>query len=282
MDDGFGMGGIFGRNRRFGQRQRPDRPTNGDPNTQKNRPKRGLNENYAREVMELHTLGVDGGYSQKDVTELAKVFTGWTLNEPRRGGDFEFNERMHEPGTKVVLGQKIKEDGENEGKKMLEFLARQPATAHFISKKLATRFVSDTPPDALVNRMADTFLHSKGEIKEVLRTMFRSPEFWSPDAYRAKVKTPFEFVVSAVRVTSADVTEPVQLARVLQRMGMPLYGMQPPTGYSTKAEAWVNSSALLNRMNFALGLTGGKMRGITLDPQTITGSADDLAGPSTG
>ncbi len=273
MDGMNGGPGIFRRNRRVG---RARRPYPNDPNMagaanagQKQRPKRGLNENYAREVMELHTLGVDGGYTQRDVTELAKVFTGWTLREPRRGGDYEFNERMHEPGQKNVLGQKIKEDGENEGKKMLEFLARNPATAHFISKKLALRFVSDDPPQSLVDRMAETFLHSKGDIKEVLRTMFRSPEFWIPETYRAKVKTPFEFVVSAVRATGADVTEPAQLGRSLQKMGMPLYGMQPPTGYSSKAEAWVNSSALLNRMNFALSLAGGKMRGVSVNPAKV-------------
>lgn len=234
----------------------------------KNRPS-GLNENYAREIMELHTLGVDGGYTQKDVTELAKVLTGWTIQQPQRGGDFTFNERAHEPGTKHVLGHKIKEHGEDEGMEMLDILAHHPSTAHFISKKLAMRFVSDNPPQSLVDRMADTFLKKDGDIREVLRTMFHSPEFWAADAYRAKVKTPLEFVASAVRVSGVDVTNAQPLVGTLNRMGMPLYGMQPPTGYSMKAETWVNSSALLNRMNFALQLGSGHLPGINADPQTI-------------
>ena len=234
----------------------------------KNRPN-GLNENYAREIMELHTLGVDGGYTQKDVTELAKVLTGWTIQQPQRGGDFTFNERAHEPGTKYVLGHKIKEHGEDEGMEMLDILAHHPSTAHFISKKLAMRFVSDNPPESLINRMADTFLKKDGDIREVLRTMFHSPEFWAADAYRAKVKTPLEFVASAVRVSGVDVTNAQPLVQALNRMGMPLYGMQPPTGYSMKAETWVNSSALLNRMNFALQLGSGRLPGINANPQTI-------------
>ncbi len=235
---------------------------------------RGLNENYAREVMELHTLGVDGGYTQKDVTELARVLTGWTIREPRRGGDFEYNERMHEPGTKFVLGHTIKEHGEDEGKEMLKILAHHPATAHFISKKLAMRFVSDNPPDELVNRMAATFLKSDGDIRQVLRTMFQSQEFWAPEAYRAKVKTPLEFVVSSVRASGADVGNALPLVQTLNQMGMPLYGAQPPTGYSMKAETWVNSSALLNRMNFALRFTSGRMPGIAFAPERILGSND--------
>jgi uncharacterized protein (DUF1800 family) len=231
--------------------------------------KRGLNENYARELMELHTLGVDGGYSQKDIIEVAKVLTGWTIKQPQLGGDYEFNERLHEPGDKNVLGQRIHDDGEKEGKEVLEMLAKHPSTARFISRKLAMRFVSDNPPQALVDRMAATYLKSDGNIKEVLRTLFKSPEFWSPDAYRAKVKTPLEFVVSAVRVTGTDVNNAQALAQALQRLGMPLYGMQPPTGYSMKADAWVNSAALLNRMNFALGLAGGKMRGITVNKDAL-------------
>ena len=240
------------------------------PNQQqaKNRPK-GLNENYAREIMELHTLGVDGGYTQKDVTELAKVLTGWSIQQPQRGGDFNFNERAHEPGTKVVLGHKIKEHGESEGMEMLDILAHHPSTARFISKKLAMRFVSDQPPQSLIDRMADTFLKKDGDIREVLRTMFRSPEFWAADAYRAKVKTPLEFVASAVRASAVQVTNAMPLVQTLNRMGMQLYGMQPPTGYSMKAEAWVNSSALLNRMNFALQLESGRMQGITLDQQAV-------------
>ena len=231
-----------------------------------NMPK-GLNENYARELMELHTLGVDGGYTLKDVTEVAKVFTGWTIKEPRRGGDFDFNERRHEPGPKFVLGKNIKEGGEKEGFEVLELLSRNPATAHFISKKLAMRFVSDDPPQGLVDRMSKTFLKSDGDIREVLRTMFQSPEFWAPGSYRAKVKTPVEFVVSAIRATNADVTNALPLVQQLNKMGMPLYLQQPPTGYSMKADSWVNSAALLNRMNFSLALASGKLPGVGFDAQ---------------
>jgi uncharacterized protein (DUF1800 family) len=239
---------------------------------QKNKERRGLNENYGRELMELHTLGVSGGYSQADVTEVARVFTGWTLEQPRKGGGFRFEERMHEPGTKIVLGHKIKDGGEKEGLQVLHLLAHHSSTAKFISTKLAMRFVSDDPPPALVNRMAETFLKKDGDIREVLRTMFRSPEFWAPDAYRAKVKTPLEFVVSAVRATGADVHDAAPLARTLNSLGMPLYGMQPPTGYSMKAEAWVNSSALLGRMNFALALGNGKVKGLDVSPDRLHSS----------
>ena len=215
--------------------------------------------------MELHTLGVNGGYTQKDVTEVARVLTGWTLKQPRQGGGFTFEERMHEPGDKLVLGHRIKSSGEKEGLEVLHILAHNPATAKFICTKLAMRFVSDDPPPALVDRMAQTFLKKDGDIREVLKTMFRSPEFWSADAYRAKVKTPLEFVVSAVRASGADVTDATSIARQLQALGMPLYGMQPPTGYSMKADAWVNSAALLGRMNFALALTAGKLKGVQVD-----------------
>lgn len=242
------------------------RPQN--PQQAKNRPK-GLNENYAREIMELHTLGVDGGYTQKDVTELAKVLTGWSIQQPQRGGDFTFNERAHEPGPKYVLGHKISENGEKEGMEMLDILAHHPSTARFISKKLAMRFVSDQPPQSLIDRMADTFMKKDGDIREVLRTMFKSPEFWAPDAYRAKVKTPLEFVASAARASGVQVTNAMPLVQTLNRMGMQLYGMQPPTGYSMKAETWVNSSALVNRMNFALQLGSGRLPGSTIDPQAV-------------
>jgi uncharacterized protein (DUF1800 family) len=266
------------RNQQSRQRKNQDnaasRMNNGE--TAPPKPKRGLNENYARELMELHTLGVDGGYSQKDIIEVAKVLTGWTIKQPQLGGDFEFNERLHEPGDKNVLGQRIHEDGEKEGKKVLEMLAKHPSTAKFISRKLAMRFVSDNPPQALVDRMAATYLKSDGDIKEVLRTLFKSPEFWAPDAYRAKVKTPLEFVVSAVRVTGTDVNNAQVLAQALQRLGMPLYGMQPPTGYSMKADAWVNSAALLNRMNFALALAAGKLRGMTPNRDAVLKNAPPL------
>ena len=232
----------------------------------------GLNENYGRELLELHTLSVNGGYSQRDVTEVAKVFTGWTIDKPNEGGDFRYDPRRHEPGPKFVLGHRIKPKGEDEGREVLHMLATSPQTAHFISLKLAQRFVSDDPPPALVDRLAKTFQKKKGDIREVLATLFRSPEFWDEGAYRAKVKTPLEFVTSAARATGADVEDAMPLARQLNNMGMPLYGAQPPTGYSMKAETWVSSSALLNRMNFALALTGGRVRGVKVDVVWLAGS----------
>ena len=263
---------LYGPQSRMGRRGRFPRPR---PQQAKNRPS-GLNENYAREIMELHTLGVDGGYTQKDVTELAKVLTGWSIEKPQLGGGFHFNERAHEPGAKYILGRKISEHGEKEGEEMLDVLAHEPATAKFISRKLAMRFVSDNPPQSLVDRMAETFLKKDGDIREVLRTMFHSPEFWATDAYRAKMKTPFEFVASAARASGADIQNALPLVATLNRMGMPLYAMQPPTGYSMKADAWVNSSALLNRMNFALQLGSGKLPGTSLDPQAL------IHGPAPG
>ena len=244
-------------------------PHNRGPVQQAKGKRNGLNENYGRELMELHTLGVNGGYTQKDVTEVARVFTGWTLKQPREGGGFTYEQRLHEPGDKMVLGHRIKPKGENEGREVLHLLARHPSTAKFICTKLAMRFVSDNPPPALVDRMTQTFLKKDGDIREVLKTMLRSPEFWSPDVYRAKVKTPLEFVASAVRASGTEVTDAMPLARQLQNMGMPLYGMQPPTGYSMKADTWVNSSALLGRMNFALALTNGKMKGVEMDSDRI-------------
>jgi uncharacterized protein (DUF1800 family) len=257
----YGNQPRMARRGRFMQFPRPQ-PAN------KNRPS-GLNENYAREIMELHTLGVDGGYTQRDVTELAKVLTGWSIEQPQLGGNFRFNERAHEPGSKYILGRKIGNHGEKEGEEMLDVLAHHPSTAKFISRKLAMRFVSDNPPQSLINRMAETFEKKDGDIREVLRTMFHSPEFWAADTYRAKMKTPFEFVVSAARASGVDVQNAQPLVGTLNRMGMQLYGMQPPTGYSMKAEAWVNSSALLNRMNFALQLGSGHLPGTTLDPQAL-------------
>jgi len=244
----------------------PEHPNRNHPfRPNPNRKTAGLNENYAREIMELHTLGVDGGYTQQDVTELAKVLTGWTIDKPNQGGGFKFDPRMHEPGNKMVLGHRIKNKGEKEGMEMLHILAINPNTAHFISLKLAQRFVSDNPPDSLVASMSKTFLKKKGDIREVLTTMFRSPEFWAEDARRAKVKTPFEFIVSSARATGADVSDAAPLAGQLNNMGMPLYLMQPPTGYSTKAEKWVSSSALLARMNYSLALAANRIKGVQVN-----------------
>ncbi len=257
------------------QKKGRDRRAQNRPSKGKAKLASGLNENYGRELMELHTLSVNGGYSQKDVTEVAKVFTGWTIEQPKKGGGFRFEPRMHEPGDKTVLGHKIKENGDKEGLEVLHMLARHPKTARFISQKLAMRFVSDAPPAALVDRMTQTFLKKHGDIREVLRTMFSSSEFWAPEAYRAKVKTPLEFVVSAVRASGAQVDDARALVATLNTMGMPPYGMQPPTGYSMKADAWVNSSALLGRMNFALGLAAGKVRGVSVDNAQLASGASD-------
>ena len=219
--------------------------------------RKGLNENYGRELMELHTLGVDGGYTQKDVTEVARALTGWSIDNPRQGGGFRFQPRLHDTGEKVVLGHVIKTGGdESDGEQVLDILAKHPSTARFIATKLARRFVGDTPPPALVARAAARFRETDGDLREVMRTILTSPEFLSPDAYRAKVKTPFEFVVSAVRALGADVQDAKPLVRELQQLGMPLYMCQPPTGYKDTGDAWVNTGALVGRMNLALRLAG--------------------------
>ncbi len=233
------------------------------------RPARGLNENYGRELMELHTLGVDGGYTQQDVVAVARAFTGWTIAAPRQGGGFRYEPRMHDRGEKIVLGHTIKAGGEREdGERVLDILASHPSTARFISTKLARRFVSDTPPPSLVDRAAARFTQTKGDIREVVRTIITSPEFFAADAYRAKVKTPFEFVVSAVRATGLDLRNARPLVQAVRQLGMPLYFCQPPTGYADRADAWVNTGALLNRMNFALTLVNGRMRGMDGDWST--------------
>ena len=229
----------------------------------------GLNENYGPEVMELHTLGVNGGYTQADVTELARVLTGWTIAQPDDGGQFQFDPKRHDPGTKTVLGEKFFEAGVDEGLQALSMLAHRPATARFISNSIATRFVSDDPPEALVDRMTEKFLSSDGDIREVLRTMLHSPEFWSPRAYRAKMKTPLELVVSTLRATGTNVVSPDALLQNLSAMGMPPYGMIVPTGYSEKSETWDNEGALLARINFSTALTQGNLSGVQFDPGAI-------------
>ena len=228
-----------------------------------NRRPRGLNENYARELMELHTLGVDGGYTQKDVQEVARAFTGWTIERPRQGGGFRFEPRMHDRGEKLVLGHRIAAGGgKADGDRVLDLLAAHPSTARFIAAKLARKLVADDPPAALVDRAAARFRETRGDLREVVRTIVTSPEMFAPGAYRAKVKTPFEFVVSAVRASGVEVTNAMPAAQALRELGMPLYGCQPPTGYADKAGAWVNTGALLGRMNFAVALAGGTLRGV--------------------
>jgi len=242
------------------------------------RPARGLNENYARELMELHTLGVDGGYTQKDVTEVARCFTGWTIRAPRQGGDFFYNDRVHDKGEKTVLGVKIPAGGgQDDAEKVLDILSRHPATARFISKKLAQRFVADDPPQKLIDKMAKTFRDKDGDIREVMKTMLTSDEFFSQAAYRAKVKTPFEMIVSAVRATGAQVDFAFPLARQIADLGEPLYRKLEPTGYSDVNSEWVNSAALLARMNFALALAQNQVPGSKLDASLFSGSSDKVA-----
>jgi uncharacterized protein (DUF1800 family) len=232
---------------------------------------RGLNENYGRELMELHTLGVDGGYTQKDVTEVARCFTGWSIDKPRENAAFKFDERLHDPDPKIVLGKRIHAGGMRDGEEVIELLAHNPNTAKFISTKLARRFVSDTPPPSLVAKMVQTFQSSDGDIRAVMKTMIYSPEFWTHDAYRAKVKTPFELVVSTARALGTDVDTPMPLVQWAGRIGEPLYQCQPPTGYSDKADAWVNTGALLNRLNYSLALAGNKVRGSRSDAASLLG-----------
>ena len=229
----------------------------------------GLNENYGRELMELHTLGVDGGYTQTDVIQLATILTGWTIAQPEDGGQFQFDPRRHEPGDKTLLGRKIYAGAEDEGLRALDILAHSPATAHFISLCLATRFVSDDPPESLVTHLAAVFQSTDGDIREVLRTLFQSREFWEAQNYKSKLKTPLEFIVSAVRASGANVLAPDALVGNLSNMGMQPYGMAVPTGYSMKAATWENEGALLARMNFATTLTQGKLGGVPFDPAIL-------------
>lgn len=239
----------------------------------------GLNENYARELMELHTVGVNGGYTQADVIQAARILTGWTIDRPAREAAFQFNPNRHEPGTNKVMGQKFKDRGETEGRELLHFLATRPATAHFISRELAERFVSDDPPKAIVDRMAHTYLSSGGDISAVLKTMFHSPEFWSTGVYRAKVKTPLEYVVSAVRAGYIEIENLRPLANALRQMGMPVYGCVPPTGYSWQASAWVSTGALVDRMNFALSLAANRFQGLTASWASQPIAADSPSPP---
>lgn len=242
------------------------------PDAKKQRPE-GLNENYARELMELHTLGVNGGYTQADVTQVARILTGWTVDKPQRGGGFSFDPNRHEPGTKKVLGKKFKEKGEDEGRQLLHMLASNPATARFLSRKIAIRFVGDDPPQALVDRLAKSYMSSGGDISKVLTTLYRSPEFWTATTFRNKVKTPLEFVASAARASNLTALSMEPLVNALRDMGMPLYGAVPPTGYNWQASTWVSTGALVNRMNFALSLAANHLNGVTVNWSTPPDSA---------
>ncbi|HRH40607.1 MAG TPA: DUF1800 domain-containing protein [Pyrinomonadaceae bacterium] len=272
---------------------------------QQQRQQRGINENYAREIMELHTLGVDGGYTQKDIQEVARAFTGWTITDARgyrraanvtgmedkRGeqmarqmgipantesGKFVFVERFHDNGEKMILGQKVNEGGVNDGLKVIDMLAHHPSTAKFIAKKLAVKFVNDNPSEALVGRVADAFTKSDGDIKVTLQALFTDPEFYAPENYRAKIKTPFEVVVSGIRTIGAD-TNGMGIQQMLGKMGEQLYNWQAPTGYPDTAEDWVNTGALLERMNFAVALASNRIPGTKVDLAKLgTASGDKV------
>ena len=236
--------------------------------------RQGLNENYARELMELHTLGVDGGYTQRDVTEVARCFTGWSIRAPRQGAGFEFRERLHDNGSKTVLGVKIRAGGGIEdGLRVLDILAHHPSTARFISRKLAIRFVADNPPESLIDKMARTFREKDGDLRAVMETMLNAPEFWSEGAYRSKLKSPLEMVASAVRALDADVDFTFALSQQLVQLGQPLYRKQEPTGYTNAGRDWVNSASLLARMNFSIALAANRIPGVKVDPQRFPGDA---------
>lgn len=232
--------------------------------------KRGINENYGRELMELQTLGVNGGYTQQDVIEVAHCFTGWTIRQPRRLAEFYYNDRWHDHGPKVVLGVKIAAGGGmSDGLKVLDMLARSPATAHHISYELAQRFVADDPPQALVKRMTETYLHSDGDLRRVMEAMINSPEFWQAASAHSKMKSPLQMVVSSVRTLGAEVNNPLVLSREVANMGEPLFGKEPPTGYTNDGAQWASTSGLLARMQFAMRLAANQIPGVQVDLNTL-------------
>jgi uncharacterized protein (DUF1800 family) len=236
----------------------------------KSQPKPGLNENYARELLELHTLGVDGGYTQYDVTELARVLTGWTFAPPEEGGGFLFRAAVHDVCPKTVLGRRIGEGrGTDEGDEVLDLLARHPATARFISYKLCQRLVADDPPRALVDRVARVFLSTGGNLREVVRAIVGSPEFFDPAFYRAKTKTPFEYVVSAIRAVGAETDGGPAVSRRIAEEGEPLYLCAPPTGYKDRSGDWIGTGSLLARLNLATTLAADGLPGTRADLTAI-------------
>jgi uncharacterized protein (DUF1800 family) len=238
---------------------------------------RGLNENYGREVLELHTLGVNGGYTQQDVVNVARCFTGWTIKQPNVKPEYTFAAFMHDNGEKTVLGQTIPAGGgEQDAIRVIQILSRHPSTARFISTKLARRFVADEPPPALVDRMTRAFLKSDGDLRVVLETMFTSREFFSDGAWTAKVKSPLETVVSAVRALDAEVADTFVLAQRTAEMGQPLYGKEFPTGYKETADAWLSTANVIARINFANALAAGEVRGVKTDLAKL-GSQDPAA-----
>ena len=247
---------------------------------------KGINENYARELLELHTLGVDGGYDQHDVIEVARIFTGWSIKRPQQGGDFEFHDWAHDTGDKQVLGLEFERgQGMDEGIRLLKLLANHPATMHHLSRQLCQRFVNDDPPDGCVDDAVAAWQRTHGDIREVLRAIFHGPDFWAAANVRAKVKTPLEFVVSAARAVAADPDTTPRLAQVVARLGEPLYLHVAPDGYPEREDAWVNSGSLLDRMNAAVALAAGRLPGAavaldsvapdTVDVQHLIAAIDD-------
>lgn len=235
----------------------------------------GLNENYGRELMELHTLGVDGGYTQHDVIEVARAFTGWTIDP--RNGTFVFRPEIHDAGEKVVLGHRLAAGrGMQDGEDVLDILASSPATARFIARKLVTHFVSDAPPSALVERVARSYMRTGGDIREMLRTIATSPELFSRAAYRAKVKTPFELVASSLRAMGAAPDTTPRTALIVARLGQPIFGRQTPDGWPDHGDAWMNTGAILERINFGLALAGGRIPGASLATWPYTPSLGAL------
>ncbi|MCC6927683.1 MAG: DUF1800 domain-containing protein [Gemmatimonadaceae bacterium] len=224
---------------------------------------RGLNENYARELLELHTLGVDGGYTQQDVIEVARALTGWGVRPLRSGApEFWFNRNAHDAEPKRVLGVTLRGGrGMEDGEDVLDLLARHPATARFIARKLAVRFVSDSPPGALVERAAATFRRTDGDLREVVRTIVTSPEFFTRAAYRAKVKSPFEVVVSTARALGAEPDTTTTSSLAVARLGAPIFGHQAPNGWPETGDAWMNTGAILSRINFALAVAANRVPG---------------------
>ncbi|HXP89241.1 MAG TPA: DUF1800 domain-containing protein [Bryobacteraceae bacterium] len=243
----------------------------------------GLNENYGREVMELHTLGVKGGYTQDDVIAVARCFTGWTVRDPANP-EFVFASFMHDFGEKTVLGHKIAAGGgEQDGLQVIDILGHHPSTAKFISRELAQRFVADDPPQALVDRMARTFTKTDGDLRAVLETMFTSPEFFSEGAWQAKVKSPFEMVVSAVRAIGGEASDTYALVQKIADLGEPLYNKLEPTGYPNTGDAWLSTTGIMGRMNFSTALASGLVAGVKLDSTRLEGNdapaiARDLLG----
>ena len=271
----FGARPMFGRPPLFDPGRDPMRADSLRRQASERAPK-GINENYARELLELHTLGVDGGYTQQDVIQVARILTGWSVARPQQGGDFEFHDWAHDYGEKVVMGVTFPAgSGRDEGVRLLKLLANHPATMHHVSRRLCQRFVNDDPPDGCVDDAVAAWKRSDGDIREVLRAIFRSPDFWASENVRAKIKTPLEFVVSAARAVGGDPDTTPRLAQVVARLGEPLYLHVAPDGYPEREDAWVNSGALLDRMNAAVALAAGRLPGVTVSLDSVVPATPD-------